>query len=253
MIVSVAQAQLFFLVVTRVLAMLIHVPVLGGQSIPTQVRLAFGLMLSAVLIPWQPLPPGAEAMGLFGFAVAIGKEVLLGTLAGFAAELTFAVIVIAGEAMGLESGFSSGRVFNPSMGESGSAFNQLFVMVAMMFFFIIDGHHIFLIAMQKTFEVIPVNGTLPLQSLDALIRMTAQLIAAGIQLALPVMAALIFTDVALGLLARVAPQVQIFFLGLPLKVGVSMAALGLLVTMVLPAVGNLYKMVGNRMLILLGK
>jgi len=67
------------------------------------------------------------------------------------------------------------------------------------------------------------------------------------------MAALIFTDVALGLLARVAPQVQIFFLGLPLKVGVSMAALGLLVTMVLPAVGNLYRMVGNRMLMLLGK
>lgn len=253
MIVSVAQAQLFFLVVTRVLAMLIHVPVLGGQSIPAQVRLAFGLVLSAVLIPWQPLPSGAEAMGPFGFAVAIGKEVLLGTLTGFAAELTFAVIVIAGEAMGLESGFASGRVFNPSMGESGSAFNQLFVMVAMMFFLMIDGHHIFLIAMQKTFEVIPVNGALPLNSLEVLIRMTAQLIAAGIQLALPVMAALIFTDVALGLLARVAPQVQIFFLGLPLKVGVSMAALGLLVTMVLPAVGNLYRMVGNRMLILLGK
>jgi len=123
----------------------------------------------------------------------------------------------------------------------------------MMFFFIIDGHHIFLIAMQKTFDVIPVNGALPLHSLDVLIKMTAQLIGAGIQLALPVMAALIFTDVALGLLARVAPQVQIFFLGLPLKVGVSMAALGLLVTMVLPAVGNLYRMVGNRMLMLLGK
>lgn len=253
MLISIAQAQLFFLAITRILATLIHVPVLGGNSIPTQVRIAFGFVLALVMLPWQPLPASAESLGLFAFTLAIVKEILIGTLAGFAAELTFAVVQIAGEAMGLESGFSSSRVFNPSMGDSGSAYNQLFIMVAMMVFFIVDGHHIVLMALQRTFDVIPLNGPLPMESMEALMRTTAGLITAGIQLALPVIAALFFTDLALGLLARVAPQVQIFFLGLPLKVAISMVALGLLVVMALPAVSNLYGMIGNRMLLLIGK
>ncbi len=253
MIISIAQAQLFFLALTRIMALIIHVPVLGGQAIPNQVRIGLGIVLTVVLIPWQPLPPDAEALGLLGFALGIGKELLIGTLAGFAANLTFGAIQIAGEAMGLESGFGSGRIFNPSMGESGSAFNQVFVMVATLFFLVINGHHIFLIALKKTFDLIPVNGPLPLDSMDTLVRTTVLLIGAGIRLALPVMAALILTDLALGLLARVAPQIQVFFLGMPLKVGVSLLALGMVFAVALPLLGDLYRQMGERMLMLLAK
>jgi flagellar biosynthetic protein FliR len=251
MSISIAQAQIFFLVLTRILAMIIQVPVLGGQTIPTQVRLAFGLMLAAILLPWQPLPAGAKEMELAVFGVGIFKELLVGTLAGFAATLTFGAIQIAGEAMGLESGFGSGRIFNPTMGDSGSEFSQIFVMVALMVFVLIDGHHMFLIAIQRTFDVIPANGPLPLQSMDTLMKMTAQMILAGIRIALPVMAALIITDLALGLLSRIAPQMQIFFLGMPVKVGVAMVSLAMLFMVIFPTLGELFRGMPNRMLDLL--
>jgi flagellar biosynthesis protein FliR len=253
MIISIAQAQLFFLALTRILAMIIHVPVLGGQSIPNQVRLAFGIVLTAILIPWQPLPADAASLGLLGFAISIGKEIMIGTLAGFAASLTFGAIEIAGEVMGLGSGFSSGRIFNPAMSESGAAYNQLFVMVSMMVFLLLDGHHLFIIAMQKTFVVIPVNGAIPLDSFNVLAKMTSQLIAAGIQLALPVMAALTIADMSLGFLAKVAPQVQIYFLGLPLKVGIALFSLGMFFSVGMQAVTNIFQSVGPRMLQLLAR
>ncbi len=252
MIISIAQAQLYFLVFTRVMATIIHVPMLGGQGIPNQVRIGLGLLLAAVLIPWQPLPADAESLSLLAFTIGIVKEILIGTLAGFAADMIFGAVQIAAETMGLGSGFSSGRVFNPALSESTSAYDQVFIMVATMYFLVINGHHSFLMGLARTFEVIPVNGSISLTSMNVLVSTFAELIGAGIRIALPVMAALFLTDLSLGLLARVAPQVQVFFLGLPLKVGVSLFAMGLLFTVIFPTLSDLYQSVGGRMLALLG-
>ncbi|MCX6078662.1 MAG: flagellar biosynthetic protein FliR [Chloroflexi bacterium] len=249
MTISVAQAQLFFLAFTRIMAIIIHVPVFGGQSIPNQVRIGLGLALALVLVPWQPLKPDAAVIGTFAFGVSIAKEILIGTLVGFAADLTFGAIQIAGIAMGLGSGFESGRIFNPALGDAGSAFDQIFVILMMMFFLAIDGHHIVLIAMQKTFAVIPVNGPLPFNGMETLALTTAQLITAGIHLALPVMAALILTDLTLGLLARVTPQVQVYFLGLPVKVTVALLSMAMVLAVLLPSLTNLFRLMGENMLL----
>src|SRR5690242_21855003 len=128
MTISVAQAQLFFLGFTRIMAIMIHIPVLGGQNIPNQVRIGLGLVLAMVLIPWQPLPAEAVSIGFIAYGIAIGKEILIGTLIGYSADLAFGAIQMAGGAMGLGSGFESSRIFNPSLGDSGSAFDQIFVM-----------------------------------------------------------------------------------------------------------------------------
>ncbi len=251
MTISVAQAQLFFLAFTRIMAILIHIPVFGGQTIPTQVRLGLGLVLALVLIPWQPLPAEAEALGFLAYGVAIGKEIILGTLVGFAADLAFGALQIAGSAMGIGSGFESSRIFNPALGEAGSSFDQIFVMTASMIFLVIDGHHLTLIALQKTFEALPLNGPLPFNGLETILTATATFISAGVHLALPVMAALVLTDLTLGLLARVAPQVQVYFLGLPVKVAVALLALGLTFTVIVPSLSAMFRAMVENMLLFL--
>ena len=247
MIISVAQAQLFFLAFTRILAVIIHVPMLGGQNIPSQVRIGLGLVLALVLIPWQPLPPEAAAIGTLAYGLAIGKEIIIGTLVGFAADLTFGAIQMAGSAMGMGSGFESSRIFNPALGEAGSSFDQIFVMTASMIFLAIDGHHFFLIALQKTFNAVPLNGALPFNGMEAVMETTAVFISAGIHMAMPVMAALVLTDLTLGLLARVAPQVQVYFLGLPVKVVVALAAMGMTFAVIVPYLTTLFKSMAESM------
>ncbi len=252
MLINIAQTQLFLLALTRVLAMLIQIPVLGGQMIPLQVRLGFGLLLTAILIPWGPLPPESAALGILPLAGAVLRELIIGSLAGFAAALTFATIQVAGETMSMGAGFSAGRILNPTLGESGSAMDQLFVMVALLLFLVIDGHHSFIIAMQRSFEVLPINQALPPFTDQRMVQLFGQVVVTGVQMALPVMAALLITDLTLGLLARVAPNIQVFFLGLPLKVGVGLIALALLFSIVAPMLTEMLGTIGERMLYLLG-
>lgn len=251
MLISVAQAQLFFLAFTRIMAVMIHVPALGGQTIPNQVRIGLGFVLALVLIPWQPLPESAEALGLIAYAISLGKEILIGTLIGYSADLAFAAIQMAGAAMSMGSGFESSRIFNPSMGEAGSAYDQIFVMTAMVIFLMIDGHHLVIAALARTFELLPLNGTLPFGGLESVMRATSNFIAAGIHLALPVMTALILTDLTLGLLARVAPQVQVYFLGLPVKVVVSLLAMSVVFASLLPYLSSMFKTMTENMLMFL--
>jgi flagellar biosynthesis protein FliR len=252
MTISIAQTQMFLLALTRIMAILIQVPVLGGQTIPTQVRVGLGLILAALLMPWQLLPTSAEALPLLGLVMAIGRELLIGILAGFAASLTFNMLQIAGEMMALGSGFGAGRILNPTLGDSGSAMDQLFVMVAMLIFLVLNGHHSVILAVQRTFVVLPINHPLPEFTAGVLITTTAQLIAAGVQIALPVVGALLMTDITLGLLARVAPQIQVFFLGLPLKIAIGMFALGLVMSISMPFVSEIFASLGGRMLKMLG-
>src|ERR1044072_1231535 len=180
MTISVAQAQLFFLAFTRILAIMIHIPVLGGQNIPNQVRIGLGFVLAMVLIPWQPLPEDAAVIGFIAYGIAIGQEILIGPLVGYSADLAFEAIQIGGGAMGLGSGFESSRIFNPSMGDSGSVFDQIFVMTATMVFLMINGHHLVITAIQKTFEILPLNGQLPFNGLEAIMTTTSTFVIAGI-------------------------------------------------------------------------
>ncbi len=248
MLISIAQAQIFFLVLTRVMAVIIHIPNLGGNSIPNQVRIALGFVLAVILVPWSPLSANTEALALLTFAAAILKEIIVGTLIGYAAIATFGAISIAGEIMGLGSGFSSDRIFNPAMEQSVTPIGQLFVVIAMMLFMALNGHHIALMALQKSFTLVSVNGFLPDFSVETLLVTTANLIVVGIQIAFPIFAALLLADITLGLISRVAPQVQVYFLGLPLKIGLSMIALAISISIMLPLLRDIFNNIGERML-----
>jgi flagellar biosynthetic protein FliR len=228
--------------------MIIHVPVLGGNNIPNQVRIGFGVLLALILFPLQTLPADAPTLDLLGLLLSIAKEIVIGTLAGFAAVMTFAAIEIAAETMGVGSGFSSDRVFNPAMNNSSASFNQLFIMLALLIFVLMDGHHTFIIAIQRTFEIIPIYGPIPMEKIEDLGRLTSQLIISGVQMGLPLLAALTLADLTLGLLSRVAPQVQVYFLGLPLKVGIALYGLGIFFLVAYPVVKNLFEPLGERTL-----
>lgn len=250
--ISIAQAQIFFLTITRILATIIHVPVLGGRMIPNQIKVALGFLLAILMMPGQPLPPTAASMHFLVFSVAIGKEILIGTLAGFAAVITFGVFQITGHLMGLGSGLSSGQILNPALEDNGTSLDQIFVITAMLIFLAINGHHTFLLGLHRTFSLLPINSSIPDFSMQILIRMTSGLITSGVQMSLPILGTLLLSDMTLGLLARVAPQVHVFFLGIPLKIGLGLLALTLTMMILLPNITAILSELGVRSLELLG-
>lgn len=249
--ISIEQVQLFLLALTRILMALSRIPMLGSDTVPTQVRLGMGILLSLAIMPWQSAVPQPEAANLYSFAINIAREILIGGLIGFAAGLAFDAVRMAGEVMGLESGFESARIFNPVLGDSSPAFVQLFNLTAVLLFLVIDGPSQLLLAIARTFEILPLQSPLPLNSLNELLAQSSQLITTGVQIGLPLMSALFLADLALGLLARVAPHIQVYFLGLPLKVALSFFGLGLVFTSLIPPIENLFHDIGPRIMALL--
>ncbi len=126
-------------------------------------------------------------------------------------------------------------------------------MVGMLIFVILDGHHGVIRAIQQSFIYAPLNAGIPFTSPEKLILLAAQLIATGIQISLPVMVAIFLADLALGLLARVAPQLQVYFLGLPLKIGLGMIVFSLSFGIALPTMQYWFHKVGPTMLDLVSK
>ena len=137
MLVSIAQAQLFFLTLTRVLIIMVQIPIFSSRNVPNQYKIAFGVLLTMIILPWGDPVDETAALTLIPFAFAIFRELIVGLLIGFAATLTFGVFQIAAKVMELGSGFNAGQIFNPTIGDIGSAFDQLFVMVIMLIFLIL--------------------------------------------------------------------------------------------------------------------
>lgn len=232
--------------------MIIHVPVIGGRLVPNVVKIGLGLLLTIALVPWQVDMREAPDLSTFSLAMAIGQELLIGTLAGFGAALTFGALQIAGDIIGQGGGFGAARALNPISGSTDSVTNQFFVLTATLLFLVSNSHHAFLIAVQRTFDFIPLNNIIPEFSVEPLISLTGTLFAIGIQLALPVLGTVMLTDLTLGLLARVAPQVHVFFLGMPLKVGITLIVLGIALGLLYPLIAGLFQSLGGRTLELLG-
>lgn len=267
MTLTLAQIQLYLLAFTRIMAILAQVPVLAGRLVPNQVKIGLGLILTIVLPPLAmpkmfPLPIDTPALSVPGLAVAIAQELIIGLVAGYAATLTFGILTMAGEFMSTAGGFSAGRTFNPTFGGTGTSFDQLFLVTGILIFLAVNAHHLVLLAVEQTFVAAPLNTSLtqlglmasgqPLQGAERLMSLTLQLVVSGTLIALPVMGVSLLTDLTLGLLARVAPQVQVFFLGMPLKIGLSLVVLAIVLQFVEPTLRDLLNAIGPRMLYLLG-
>jgi flagellar biosynthetic protein FliR len=252
-LVNVAQFQAFFLTFTRIMATIIHVPVLAGRSIPNPIKIGLGLILAIFMTPLNFTAFGRAGMDLLSFSVAIGKEILIGTLAGYAANLAFGALSIAGNLIGLGSGFAAAQILNPALEEQGTPLDQILVVTSFLIFLAINGHHSCLLGLQQSFEVLPINSSLPTVAQEPVLRLTASLIKIGVQMSFPLLATLLLTDLAMGLLARVAPQIQVFFLGIPLKIGLGIFALAISIPALSPLIRTVFGNIAPQMLLLLGK
>ncbi len=238
-----------FLMFVRILAVFMTAPIFSSRNVPTIGKIGFAGLLSIILLPFGT--PDAKLIqmpdGLGPFVLSVAQEVLVGTLIGFVSNLVFVAVGMGAGMMGLQVGFRAANLFNPLFNVSSAALDQFYSLVAAALFLAIDGHHWLILALVRTFQVIPL-GTFVFNSItaDRLIVLSSETFVAAVRIALPVVSVLLLTDLGLGLVARAVPQVQIFFLSLPLKIGLGLLVLALTLTITLPMVKDfLANTVGN--------
>lgn len=225
--------------------MLMTAPLFSNRGVPTITKIGFAALLSVVIVPLPGSATGSTAgyipTDFLPFVLAVGQEILVGVLIGFVTNLIFVAVGIAANMMGVQAGFRAASLFNPFTNVSSSALDQFYTLTAIALFLVINGHHWLIVALARTFEVVPVGSfVFGNVTMERLIFMFNQTFVTGVTLALPVVGTLLITDVGLGLLARAVPQIQVFFVGLPLKMGLGFLTLALTVPITLPVIRDLF-------------
>ena len=231
-----------FLLFVRILAVLSSAPILNQRSIPVLVKIGLAGTLAYLLLQVAPTPlrPLPSSMGPFLLLVA--REVFLGLLVGFVATLAVTGLTMAGNLVGNAMGLNIANQFAPLSAEPMTVMEQFYTLLTVLIFFALKGHHWLILAIAQTLRFAPLGTFEPgTQLLADLIPLSAYLFVAALRIALPVFAAVILTDVALALVARAAPQVNVFMVGLPVRVWVALVTLAVMLPFIMPTMSQLLR------------
>jgi flagellar biosynthesis protein FliR len=231
-----AEIFVYFLVFVRVGAALQSMPGLGEISIPQRIRLAVGLLLTVVLAPvvgptLPPLPESAISMA----GLVLG-ETLIGIFIGLAGRFAMSALIVAGSIISQQIALSSATLFDPSFGQQGAAVSAWLVAVALTIVFVTDLHHLMLRAVADSYTLFPAGQLAPLGSYaEALVRWTAHSFLIGVQMSAPFLVFGLVINLALGLIARLQPAIQVFFIAQPALIAVGLLAMGLTIVATIQA------------------
>ncbi|MDD5088165.1 MAG: flagellar biosynthetic protein FliR [bacterium] len=226
--IGIAQVELFVLVFIRVTAALAVLPVFSHRAVPTMVKAGIGGAIALLLAPTISGIAGGTSGTIADFILLAIRETLCGILIGFAGQFLFYAVDIAGQMIGFQAGFSIVASIDPNTEAQSTVLTQAYNLTMLLVFLTIDGHHMMLQAVADSFRHIPIGGLAagaPLAEWTLNAAQTA--LADGVRLAAPIMVTLLLTDVGLGILVRVAPQMNVFVVGFPLKIGVTLIMMGI--------------------------
>lgn len=240
---TVDQVQFFLLIFVRISTVIALIPIFGSQQVPPQIKVAISLILSIIIFPavmsFKPQLPQAFSLGLFFLLVC--KEAMVGLILGFVISFLFTAVHLAGQLIDTEIGFGFVEVADPFTQESITVLGQFQIVIFTILFLLFNGHYFLLIAIQKSFELLPLfSAHLPggKESFHVT-ALVGNIFVIALRFAAPIYVTLLLTEMALGVVARTVPQINIFFVGMPLKI-----AIGLWVMIiVLPMLGTLFKQV----------
>ena len=213
-----------FLPFVRILALFTAAPVLSLRSVPARLRIGVALVLAMMMAPTLSLPAGLDMLSWQGGGY-VAQEVLVGLSIGFAARLAFAAFDLAGELIGLQMGLSFAGFFDPS-GAQGNAVGSFMNTTASLTFLAMNGPLLLIAATLRSFSSLPI-GEVPFQFVARFdpIALGAEVFSLGLLIATPFLALILFVNLLLGVMTRVAPQLGLFSVGFPITISAGLVLL----------------------------
>ncbi|WP_342380855.1 flagellar biosynthetic protein FliR [Myxococcus stipitatus] len=210
------------LLMCRVMPVLIFSPFLGGEVVPTEMKMGIGLTLAMVLYPSIAGSVTTIPLSALPYIALMAKEVFIGFSMAFIVNGVFEAARVAGTLADTMAGSNNAQLYVPQLGQQVSLFSNLKVQMAVVLFLTLDGHHLVIQALADSLTTVPLDGFPRFSQgawtyFDVLIRVFADMLRISMALAAPAVLATFLTDVALGAINRVAPQIQVFFISMSIK------------------------------------
>ena len=244
--ISLPKLQMFFLVFLRVGAIMMTVPIFDSRNIPLLFKAGLAFSVSIVAFPLLNLNDVPFITDVIPFGIGVIAEVILGVIIGLSVRMVFSGIQLAGQLAGFQMGLAIANVMDPVTSTQASILAQINNLIAMLIFLSMDAHHWLFRALVESFRMVPpFNIEFGSSVIVQLIGLGGKLFVVAIQVAAPIMAALLLTSVVFGLMARTVPQMNVFIVAMPLKIIVGLLFLALSLPYWVPFLGQLFITMGS--------
>lgn len=243
--ISFSEAQLtqwlgdYFWPFTRMAALVTAAPVFNLRQIPARFKVMLAAVVTVLIVPVLPPSPGVSLFS--GDAVLIMlQQVAIGVAMGFMFQLAFNALVFGGQTMAYSMGLGFAHMMDPQNGVQVPVVSQYWLILAMLVFLLTNAHLLLIDLLVESFRVVPIaRDGITLAGLWGLLAWSSRLFAAGLALAMPVIIALLLTNIGLGFVARAAPQLNIFAVGFPMTLMLGLVLMWLTLPSVLNEFNNL--------------
>lgn len=222
----VTQFITFLLLFARITSLIVLAPLFGHQTVPLQLKVGLGLFLAFVMFPMSQHTDVINNIQFVPLVILILQEVIIGLIIGFTTGLIFAAVRYAGDLIGFDLGFSFANVFNTDENQNFPLIGEFLYLFMMLIFLAINGHHFVLQALQLSYHAVPIGKLVLSEAIQfKMIEMVGFVFVIAVKIAAPVIVAGFLVNIVLGILSRMMPQLHIFSLSFPLKIGVGIVAL----------------------------
>lgn len=215
--------EILILVFARISMVIAVIPVFGSANVPITVKVGLSAFLSIIVYSFSEPSGIPEVLSVIDLLGLILKEGIIGLLFGFITGLLFYAIQFSGHFISFQMGFAIVQIIDPQSQERVPIIGQFYFIMAILLFLIINGHHLILSGLVESFRIVPIGtGILSGELIALLTKLTGNVFVLALKIASPIMVTLFLTDIMMGIIARTVPQMNIFFVSLPLKIGMGM-------------------------------
>ncbi|MCT2534537.1 flagellar type III secretion system protein FliR [Aquibacillus koreensis] len=233
----------FLLILVRVTAFFVTMPIFSYRTVPTQFKIGFGFFLAWIMFYTMQIP---EIAFDGTYILLLLKETLVGLLLGLIAYIILSAIQIAGGFIDFQMGFAIANVVDPQTGAQSPLVGQYFYTIALLFLLTVNGHHLLINGIFYSYETIPLDRLIDFSNENIaylVIETFNEMFIIAFQMSIPIVGCLFLVDVALGIIARTVPQLNVFVVGLPLKILVALFVLVIFSAIYIMLVKNLFELV----------
>lgn len=226
---ALAQIELLILIFLRISSMFVLIPIFGDKTVPMRVKAGLSIIITFIVFSFlrQGVPP-VVSENLLIFAMKVAGEIMIGALIGLIGRFLFVGLQLCGQLIGFQMGFSIANVVDPVTSAHVSIIAELYYLIAVLLFLAFDMHHLFILAITESFQIIPPFGfRFKGELVQALLAFSGNIFVIAVKIGAPVIAALTFMNVGLGIIARTVPQINIFIVGFPLQIMTGLLFIGL--------------------------
>jgi len=201
-----------FLVIARISGVFLIAPLFSNRAVPSRVKISFVVMFTLIILPMisTQIRPVLLTSNL-ALVISLLREITLGLVLGFACYLVFAAIQVGGELIGNQLGFSVATLFDPANEGASGILTMLYVILGALIFLSLDGHHIILAALTKSFQILPLGAPFELKISAGVVELITKIFIVGMQMAIPLILVLTMLNFIFGFVTKLSPQMNIYF------------------------------------------